>query len=40
MGGRSLEKERMPHVANGEGLTPCSTLLWREKAVGTPKQNG
>lgn len=30
----------MPRVADGEGLTPCSTLLWGEKAVGTPKRNG
>lgn len=40
MGGRSPGKEQTPHVADGKGLTPCSTLLWGEKAVGTPKHNG
>lgn len=40
VGGRSLGKEQMPHFPDGEELTPCSTLLWGEKAVGTPKHNG
>lgn len=30
MEGKSLEMEQMPHVADREGLTPFSTLFWRE----------
>lgn len=43
MGGRSLGKEQMPHDADGEGLTLCSTLGRKcvlVSAVGIPKHNG
>lgn len=30
MEGKSLGMEQMPHVAHREGLTPFSTLFWRE----------